>query len=172
MLQEMSEIGLRHQVPLPASLTLTGKALAQVQLATAQLDPELDPFDVAGKFLMREVLHGVGAKIDPKTFFYQAQKAKVRLMKVVEAIERLIGARPGQKLEVNFRAASLETTIRRAGRRLALSLTAGAAILGTALTAVSENVASWLPIAFGVVAFGLDDRADDRPDPTAKLTAR
>jgi hypothetical protein len=30
MLQEMSEITLRHGVPLPASLTLIGKALAQV----------------------------------------------------------------------------------------------------------------------------------------------
>ena len=54
-------------------------------------------------------------------------------MRVIEAVERLIGARPGQKLEVNFRAASLEKTIRRAGRRLALGLTAGAAILATGL---------------------------------------
>jgi hypothetical protein len=53
---------------------------------------------------------------------------------------------------VNFRAATLETTIRRAGRRLALALTAGAAILGTALTAVSARVPSWLPVAFGVAA--------------------
>ena len=45
-------------------------------------------------------------------------------MRVVEAVERLIGARPGQKLEVNFRATTLEQTIRRAGRRLALALTA------------------------------------------------
>ena len=53
ILQEITEISIRHDVPLPASLALTGKALAQMQLATAQLDPELDPFDVAGKFLMR-----------------------------------------------------------------------------------------------------------------------
>ena len=66
-------------------------------------------------------------------------------MRVIEAVERLIGARPGQKLEVNFRAASLETTIRRAGRRLALGLTAGAAILATALTALSTRVAGWVP---------------------------
>ena len=66
------------------------------------------------------------------------------------------GARPGQKLEVNLRAASLETTIRRAGRRLAISLTAGAAILATALTAVSSNrVAGWVPVAFGVISAGL-----------------
>jgi ubiquinone biosynthesis protein len=156
VLQEMTEIALRHDVALPASLTLTAKALAQMQLAAATLDPVVDPFDVAGKFLMRNLVRGMGAKLDPKTLFYQAQRFKVRFEKVVEAIERLIGARPGQKLEVNFRAASLETTIRRAGRRLAISLTAGAAILATALTAVSsDRVARWVPVAFGVISAGL-----------------
>jgi ubiquinone biosynthesis protein len=156
VLQEMTEIALRHDVALPASLTLTAKALAQMQLAAATLDPDVDPFDVAGKFLMRNLVRGMGAKFDPKTLFYQAQRFKVRFEKVVEAIERLIGARPGQKLEVNFRAASLETTIRRAGRRLAISLTAGAAILATALTAVSsDRVARWVPVAFGVISAGL-----------------
>jgi ubiquinone biosynthesis protein len=150
MLQEMSEIGLRHQVPLPASLTLTGKALAQVQMATAELDPELDPFEVAGKYLMREVLSGMGARLDPKTLFYQSQKLKVRFLRVVEAVERLIGARPGRKLEVNFRAASLEDTVRRAGRRLSLGLISGAAILASGLTAVSERVPAWVPVSFGV----------------------
>ena len=152
VLQEMTEIAMRHNVPLPASMTLTAKALAQMQLAAATLDPELDPFDVAGKFLMRTVIRGMGAKLDPTSLFYQTQRFKVRFQKVVEAIERLIGARPGQKLEVNFRAVTLETTIRRAGRRLAISLTAGAAILGTALTAVSDNVSDWVPVAFGVAA--------------------
>jgi ubiquinone biosynthesis protein len=156
VLQEMTEIALHHDVALPASLTLTAKALAQMQLAAATLDPDVDPFDVAGKFLMRNLVRGMGAKFDPKTLFYQAQRFKVRFEKVVEAIERLIGARPGQKLEVNFRAASLETTIRRAGRRLAISLTAGAAILATALTAVSsDRVARWVPVAFGVISAGL-----------------
>jgi ubiquinone biosynthesis protein len=152
VLQEMSEVALRHQVPLPASLTLTGKALAQMQLATAQLDPELDPFDVAGKFLMRTVLRGMGAKLDPQTLFYQSQRFKTRFLRVVESIERLIGARPGQRLEVNFRASTLETTIRRAGRRLALGLTAGAAVLATGLTLLSERVAGWVPTMFGVTA--------------------
>jgi predicted unusual protein kinase regulating ubiquinone biosynthesis (AarF/ABC1/UbiB family)/nucleotide-binding universal stress UspA family protein len=156
VLQEMTEIALRYDVPLPASLTLTAKALAQMQLAAATMDPDVDPFDVAGKFMMRNLIRGMGGKLDPKTLFYQAQRFKVRFEKVVEAIERLIGARPGQKLEVNFRAATLETTIRRAGRRLAISLTAGAAILATALTAVSsDRVARWVPAAFGVISAGL-----------------
>jgi ubiquinone biosynthesis protein len=152
VLQEMSEVALRYQVPLPASLTLTGKALAQMQLATAQLDPDLDPFDVAGKFLMRNLIRGMGAKLDPQTLFYQSQRLKVRFQRVVEAVERLIGARPGQKLEVNFRASTLETTIRRAGRRLALGLTAGAALLATGLTLLSTRVAGWVPVVFGVAA--------------------
>src|SRR5438093_397987 len=116
ILQEMTEISVRHGVPLPSSLALTGKALAQMQLATAQLDPELDPFDVAGRFLMRSVLAQMGGKLDPKALFYQSQKVKVRLLRVVEAVERLIGARPGQKLEVNFLAARLQATIRAARR--------------------------------------------------------
>ena len=57
----------------------------------------------------------------------------------------------GQKLEVNFRAASLEDTIRRAGRRLAIGLTAGAAVLASGLTAVSERVPPWVPVTFGIV---------------------
>jgi predicted unusual protein kinase regulating ubiquinone biosynthesis (AarF/ABC1/UbiB family) len=148
----MTEISLRHGVPLPASLTLTGKALAQMQLAAAQLDPELDPFDVAGKFLMRNVMKDMGSKLDLKAVFYQTQKMKVRALRVIEAVERLIGARPGQKLQVNFQAATLESTIRRAGRRLALGLTAGAAILATSLSALSARVAGWVPATFGVLA--------------------
>ncbi len=152
ILQDMSEISLRHKVPLPASLALAAKALAQVQLATADLDPDLDPFEVAGKFLMRSTLKSVKTTLDPKTVVYQTQKLKVRAIRAIEAVERLVGARPGQKLEVNFRASTLETTIRRAGRQLALGLTAGAAGLATGLTAMSTRVAGWVPAAFGVIA--------------------
>ncbi len=152
ILQEMTEISVRHGVPLPASLALTGKALAQMQLATAQLDPDVDPFEVAGRFLMRSLLRDMAGRLDPKAIFYQSQKLKVRAMRVVEAIERMIGARPGQKMEINFRAAPLEATVRRAGRHLALGLTAGAAILASGLTAISVRVPGWVPITFGVVA--------------------
>lgn len=152
ILQEMSQIALRHRLPLPASLTLSAKALAQVQLATADLDPDLDPFEVAGKFLVRSTLKSMKTTLDPKTIAYQSQKLKVRAIRAIEAVERLIGARPGQKLEVNFRASTLETTIRHAGRQLALGLTAGAAGLATGLTAVSARVVGWVPVTFGVIA--------------------
>jgi ubiquinone biosynthesis protein len=159
ILQEMTEISVRYGVPLPASLALTGKALAQMQLATAQLDPELDPFEVAGRFLMRNLLRDMSSRIDPKAIFYQSQKLRVRATRVLEAIERMIGARPGQKMEINFRAAPLEATVRRAGRHLALGLTAGAAILASGLTAMSARVPGWVPVSFGILAvvltFGL-----------------
>lgn len=152
LLQEMSAIGFRHGVPLPASLTLAAKALAQVQLATANLDPKLDPYEVAGKFLMRVTVKRMGAALDPKTLLYQSQKLKVRAERVVEAIEHLIGARPGQKLVVNFRANSLEEIVRRTGRRLTLGLTAAASILASGFTATSATAAEWIPVTFGVVA--------------------
>jgi predicted unusual protein kinase regulating ubiquinone biosynthesis (AarF/ABC1/UbiB family) len=148
VLQEMSVVSLRHGVPLPASLTLAIKALAQVQLATAELDPTLDPFDVAGKFLMRSVV----SAFNPKTLVYQSLKFKVRAMRVIEAVETLVGARSGEKLVVNFRANTLEDMVHRTGRRLVLGLTAAASILASGLTVTSTGVAEWVPITFGIVA--------------------
>jgi predicted unusual protein kinase regulating ubiquinone biosynthesis (AarF/ABC1/UbiB family)/nucleotide-binding universal stress UspA family protein len=75
ILQEMTEIAIRHDVPLPASLTLTGKALAQMQLATAELDPTLDPFAVAGQFLMRKFRDEAKGRIDPQQLFTRARSS-------------------------------------------------------------------------------------------------
>jgi len=149
ILQEMTEISIRHDIPLPASLALTGKALAQMQLATAELDPELDPFEVAGSFLMRGVVGRFRERLSPQRMFYEGQKMRVRLTNLVEAFERLSGARPGPNLQVNFAAERLENTVRRAGRRLSLGIIAGAALLGTAITASSDIVARWVPAVLG-----------------------
>lgn len=149
ILQEMCEIALRHEVPMPASLTLIGKALAQVQMATARLDPTLDPFDVAGHFLMRSLLKGMRSKLDPKALLYQSQKLQVRATRVIESFERLIGARPGPKLEVKFRAHTLEDTVRRTGHRVAIGLTAAASVLAAGITAGVPAVAEWIPATFG-----------------------
>ncbi|HXJ67255.1 MAG TPA: AarF/UbiB family protein [Actinomycetota bacterium] len=152
ILQEVTEISIRHDVPLPSSLALTGKALAQMQLATAQLDPDLDPFAVAGQFVVKRLTGQLRGKTNLGKMFYEAQKLRVRLGRLVEAVERMTGARPGPKLQVHFRGTErLEDTIRRAGRRLALAITAGGALLATALTAASDRVAGWVPITLGVV---------------------
>jgi ubiquinone biosynthesis protein len=155
ILQEITEISIRHDVPLPASLALTGKAMAQMQLATAELDPTLDPFEVAGSFLMRSLFGRIREKADPKKIFYEGQKLKVRLTRLAEAFERLSGARPGPRLQVNFAAEGLENTVRRAGRRLSLGITAGASLLGSAMTASSATAPDWIPIALGTLGGGL-----------------
>ena len=110
---------------MPASLALTVKALAQMQSAAAQLDPTVDPFEVAGKFITRSTMRHVLGKADPKMLFYEAQKLKFRGMRLLEALERLVGARPGEKLEVNIRGTSLEDTIWAVGRSVALGVSAG-----------------------------------------------
>lgn len=152
ILQEITEISIRHDVPLPASLALTGKALAQMQLATATLDPALDPFTVAGSFLTKGLMERVRGRLDPKSLFYEGQKLRLRAVRLIEAVERLAGARPGPKLTVNFRGTDrLEDTIRRAGRRLALALTSGGALVATAITASSARVDGWVPATLGSV---------------------
>ena len=155
ILQEMTEIAIRHRVPLPASLTLTSKAMAQMQLTAAELDPDLDPFEVAGSFLMRTMTARIREKLDPKSIFYESQKLRVRLGGVVEALERLTGARPGPKPQVNFRAEQLEEVVRRAGRRLSIGATASAAFLGSARLATSDRVATPVPVALGTLGGAL-----------------
>jgi ubiquinone biosynthesis protein len=160
VLQGITGIAAQHGVRRPASLALTGKALAQMQLAAAELDPSLDPFSVAGRFFVRLLAERVRAAANPQRVFYEARKFQVRTTRFVEAVERLSGTRPGPRLQVEFRGTDpLEETIRRAGRRLALAITAGAAILASGITAASAEAADWIPVtlagAGGAVLVGL-----------------
>jgi len=151
LLQGITEVSARHDVRLPASLALTAKALAQMQLAAAELDPDLDPFSVVGPFLFRRLIGRLREGMDPKRFFYEAQKLKVRITGLAEAFERLAGARPGQRFQVDLKGTGgLEDTIRRAARRISLAVTGGAAIAASGFT-VGQTVETWVPALFGAV---------------------
>jgi hypothetical protein len=53
---------------------------------------------------------------------------------------------------VHFRGIEgLEETVHRAGRRIALALGSGGALVATAVTAASARVVGWVPILIGVV---------------------
>ncbi|MEX2267232.1 MAG: AarF/UbiB family protein [Acidimicrobiia bacterium] len=153
MLQDITTISIRHGVSLPAPLVLTGKALAQVQLATAELDPDLDPFSVAGSFMAKSAFDRLRNVADPQTVLYESQKIKVRVGRLIESFERLTGARPGPKLQVHFRGIEgIEVGVRRATRRVSLAIVAAGSFIATAMTADSGSVGSWVPIVFGAVA--------------------
>lgn len=154
ILQEITQVAFRHGVVLPGSLTLTAKALGQMQLVTSQLDPELDPFEVAGRFLMRRFMRQAIAASDPRMLYYEFHKLKFRVVRMFDALERLVGAQPGPKVDFSFRAASLEQTVASASRRFALGLTAGFSLLATALTAGSDHIPGWVSMAFGIVGAG------------------
>jgi predicted unusual protein kinase regulating ubiquinone biosynthesis (AarF/ABC1/UbiB family)/nucleotide-binding universal stress UspA family protein len=155
ILQEMTAISIRHDLPLPASLTLTAKAMAQMQLTAAELDPDLDPLEVAGAYLMRTMLGNIRERMHPRWLFYESQKLKVRAVRMLETLERLTGTRPGPKLQVNFRAERLEDIVHRTGRRLSLGATASASLLGAARLAAAGAGGSRAPQALGVLGGAL-----------------
>ena len=132
LLQQLTQMSLRHGVRLPAALALIGKAFGQMQLAAAELDPTLDPFSVAGSFYMRQLSERLRTSADPRQLFFEAQKLRVRTDRVLESLERVIGARPGTGLQVEMtRNDDLTAVIDRAGKRITLGLTAAAgAVLG------------------------------------------
>ena len=129
MLEEMADIGARHRIQLPAALALSGKAFGQMQLAVAALDPGLDAFSVISSFLKRGLLERARAAADPQQLFYEGQKLKVRITRLIESVERMTGARPGGRMQVEFIGSrEIETAIIRTGRRLIIAgaLAAGA----------------------------------------------
>jgi predicted unusual protein kinase regulating ubiquinone biosynthesis (AarF/ABC1/UbiB family) len=156
ILQGITEIAARRDVRLPAELALTAKALAQMQLAAATLDPDLDPFSVVGRFLARRLFERGREAIDPKRAFYEVQKVKVRLSGLVSAVERLVGARPGPRFQVDMKGmGSLENTIRRSTRRISLAITAAAAIISSGFTLGDPGVSDWVPALFGSIGLAL-----------------
>ncbi len=152
VLQSMTEVAADHGVRLPSSLALAGKALAQMQLAAAQLDPGLDPFSVAGAFVFKDMASRAREGLTGQSLLYEAQKLRLRTTRVVESLERLVGARPGANLQVRFSGTEgVEETIRRAGRRFAVAAVAGTCIVATGITADAAQVASWVPILLGTI---------------------
>ncbi len=160
MLQDVTTVAIRFDVPLPATMILTGKALAQIQHATAELDPDVDVFAVAGRYLARTTFDKMRVIARPQEMLYEGQKLRTRVSKLLEALERLVGARSGPNLQVEFKGfEGVEATVRRASRRLSFALAAAGAYIATAITADSTNVAEWIPILIGSIAgvltFGL-----------------
>ena len=138
ILTGMARIAARHGVRMPASLSLAGKALAQVQLTAAQLDPELQPVELIGRFVARSLTRDLARYGDPRVTLYELQKLRVRGRRLLEGLERVTGARPGPGLQVEVRGlAELERSVRR------MTLAIAAAALAAAIALVVALV-SWL----------------------------
>ena len=156
LLTELTAVAMKHDVTLPASLALTAKALAQMQLAAAELDPELDPFAVAGQYMMRHIIGRVRNRVAPGKMLYEMAKIQTRMGRIFLALENLMGAAKGGRLQVQFRGTErLEESIRSAGRRLALSLGAAATIGGSAIASQGDSVPTWVSVTGTVVGAGL-----------------
>ena len=154
LLTELTTVALKHDVRLPASMALTAKALAQMQLAAAELDPTLDPFAVAGQYMFRHILGRVRARVAPGKMVYEMSKIQARMGRMFLALENLMGAAKGGRLQVQFRGTErLEDSIRSAGRRLALSLGAAATIGGAAIAA--GDAPTWVSVTGVTVGSGL-----------------
>jgi hypothetical protein len=123
-----------------------------MQLAAAELDPTLDPLSVIGTFLRRHLATQVRASASPKQLFYEGQKLKARASRLVEGFERVVGSRPGDRLQVQFRGPELESTIRRAARQISLAFVAAGTWAATGATAASDSVAEWAPVTLGAIA--------------------
>ena len=154
--EQLIEIATRYGITLPASLALVGKALSQMQFTTACLDPTLDPVAVASRFFRRRLTQDLRAWADPRSLLYQAHKVKVRIERLMAALENLAATRPAPNtLADSHSTKRLENTIHRVARRLGLAVTAGSAVLATVISAGLGRPWPWLTTGLGAVGAGL-----------------
>ena len=133
LLSNLATVASAHGLRLPASLVLAGKALAQMQQTASELDPELQPLAVVGAFIRRRAIDGAIRSADPEQLLYEVQKLRLRAGRLVEGLERVVGARPGAGLQVELRGArELEAAIRRVGLLIAAAMVAAALIVAVA----------------------------------------
>ena len=133
VLQEMTQTALRHGVRLPASLALASKALAQMQLAAAGLDPTLDPVAVAGSFVSRLMLEKLRERMDPSKMVSEFMRFGMRATRLLDAIDHFTGS-PGPEISIRG-AEELEKTIRQAGRRVAIGMGLAGVLMAGAIGA-------------------------------------
>jgi hypothetical protein len=71
-------------------------------------------------------------------------------------VEGAVGARPGARLQVDFRGTEpLEETIDRASRRLSLALGLCGAFVGAVMTTNSIQAPRWVPVTMGGIGGAL-----------------
>ncbi|HXY02617.1 MAG TPA: AarF/UbiB family protein, partial [Terriglobales bacterium] len=148
VLNDIIAISFRHGVTLPAPLTLIAKALTEVQTVSAQLDPDVDHFDVAAAYLMRKLMGRTASLFDGRSLFYQAQKIKFRVERILARIE--VGSAE-QSLGANIAWASLEDMIRVTIRHLTLGSVAGFAMLASLVTMFSARISTATSVTLGML---------------------
>jgi ubiquinone biosynthesis protein len=152
MLQELTAIALRYEIRLPSSVVLVGKAFGQMQLATAELDPTLDPFSVLGRYFLGRFTSQLRGLADPRQLFFEAQKLRFRAAGLLTGLERLTGARPGAAAQVDVRGTQcLENAIGRASRRVAVAFASATALVAASISAGGGHAPGWLTPTLGAV---------------------
>jgi predicted unusual protein kinase regulating ubiquinone biosynthesis (AarF/ABC1/UbiB family) len=174
MLLGVLQVATRHSIRLPPALALSGKAFTQMQLAVAQLAPSLDPFALASKFLVRNARRQALEQIDPQRLYYSFQKLMLRSSRLVEAVERASGARPGPGVQVTVSGThGLERAVERAGRRVAVVAAGGMFVFG-AVAWLASGRPSLRPSSAAAAAAPGDTRRrpSTRPAGLARILSR
>ena len=165
LLQYVTEVSVQHRVPIPTALAMVGKAFAQVQVTVAELAPDLDLFDEARRFFVRDLGDRLTGHGDPARWLYGSKSSATASRPSSDSLVAMGGGRPGHRLEVGFTSERLEQTVNRAGRTLAVGFAGGCALLGAALAASApggpRRSARWLGLAglvLGLAAAAMSTR--------------
>ena len=105
-----------------------------MQLTASALDPDLDPMAAVGAFVRSTIVRGIAERADPQAILYELYQLRARTRRLVESVERLSGARPGARLQVDvLSGARIERELRRLAYLLAVALIVAGALIALAI---------------------------------------
>ena len=112
VIQQVTEISARHGVRLPASMALTGKGARADAARGRGARPDARPA-VGDRHVPAPAADDAGPWAGrPEALCLRRAEAEGPRVETVEGVERVVGSRPGDRLQVQFRGPELEATIR------------------------------------------------------------
>ena len=133
LLSNLATVASAHGLRLPASLVLSGKALAQMQQTASELDPELQPLAVVGAFIRRRAIDGAIRTPTPSSCCTRCRSSGCVPAGWSRGSSAWSGRVPVRGLQVELRGArELEAAIRRVGLLIVVAVVAASLIVAVA----------------------------------------
>jgi ubiquinone biosynthesis protein len=132
-LLELTRMAYQNQVPVPASMTLLGKTMLNLDGAISVLSPELDPVELIRNYMLDVMLRRVSDQLSPGRVFAWVLDMKHLFENSPRRVDTVLGKLADDRLTMRLEIEHLEQTtgsLSRAASRLAVGVLAGSLLIG------------------------------------------
>jgi len=132
-LLELTRLAYDNRVPVPASMTLLGKTMLNLDGAIGLLSPELDPVELIRNYMLEVMMRRVGDQLSPGRVFAWVLDMKHLFENAPRRTDTILGKLADDRLTMRLEVEHLQEStdsLNRAATRLAVGVLAGSLLIG------------------------------------------